>query len=74
MNRALLLTSAAALPMLADASLKSAALLLLAGVCVLFMRRASAAAWAGGRRDAVRAKREASGAPRSASRLARQAR
>ena len=44
MNRALFLTSAAAVPMLTDASLKSAALLLLAGVCVLFMRRASAAA------------------------------
>ncbi len=44
MNRALLLASAAALPMLVDASLKSAALLMMAGACALLMRRASASA------------------------------
>lgn len=45
MNRVFLyLTSAAALPLLADASLKGAALLLLAGVVALLMRRSSAAA------------------------------
>lgn len=45
MNRVFLyLTSAAALPLLADASLKGAALLVLAGAVVLLMRRSSAAA------------------------------
>lgn len=45
MNRVFLyLTSAAALPLLADASLKGAALLVLAGAVALLMRRSSAAA------------------------------
>ncbi|HWB03808.1 MAG TPA: M56 family metallopeptidase [Verrucomicrobiales bacterium] len=44
MNRFFLITSAAAVPLMADASLKSAVLLVLAAVCVLLMRRASAAA------------------------------
>ena len=43
MNRVLIF-AAAAIPMLADASLKGAALLVLAGGCVLVMRRASASA------------------------------
>jgi len=45
MNRVLIfLTSAAALPLLADASVKAAALLVLAGTVALLMRRSSAAA------------------------------
>ena len=45
MNRLpVFLTSAAALPLLADASLKGAVLLVVAGLCALLMRRASAAA------------------------------
>ena len=43
MNR-ILIFAAAAIPMLADASLKGGALLVLAGGCVLVMRRASASA------------------------------
>lgn len=45
MNRLLIpLLSAAALPLLLDASLKGAALLVLTALCALAMRRASAAA------------------------------
>lgn len=44
MSRSIFLVSAAAVPLLVDASFKGAALLLLAGVCTLLMRRSSAAA------------------------------